>query len=129
MSSRTQTVDMSSTSAYKCKVPMLYVILRTRANLPRRLFEGGVYFTQRVQLCGVYLRAASIRRNTVCPTHAHLTSARQHSHDEHIQTFPVYATPLVRLIGGVRRCLVAGGPVGLTDRWPALTWGVWRHAP
>ena len=28
---------------------------------PRRLFEGGVYFTQRLQLCGVYSRAASIR--------------------------------------------------------------------
>ena len=61
MSSRTQTVDMSSTTAYKCKVPMLYVIFRTRANLPRRLFEGGFYFTQRLQLCGVYSRAASIR--------------------------------------------------------------------
>ena len=59
MSSRTQTVDMSSTTAYK--VPMLYVILRARANLPRRLFEGGVYFTQRLQLYSVYSRAASIR--------------------------------------------------------------------
>ena len=31
------------------------------ANPPRRLFEGGVYFTQRLQLSGVYSRAASIR--------------------------------------------------------------------
>ena len=31
------------------------------ANPPRRLFEGGGYFTQRLQLCGVYSRAASIR--------------------------------------------------------------------
>ena len=60
MSSRTQTVDMSSTTAYK--VPMLsYVILRAHANLPRHLFEGGVYFTQRLQLCGIYSRTASIR--------------------------------------------------------------------
>ena len=27
------------------------------ANQPRRLFEGGVYFTQRLQFCGVYSRA------------------------------------------------------------------------
>ena len=39
----------------------LYVILGARANLPRRLFKGGVYFTQRLQLCGVYLRAVSIQ--------------------------------------------------------------------
>ena len=31
------------------------------ANLPRRLFEGGVYFTQRLQLCGVYSMAVSFR--------------------------------------------------------------------
>ena len=31
------------------------------ANLPRRLFEGYVYFTQLLQLCGVYSRATSIR--------------------------------------------------------------------
>ena len=36
---------------------------------PRRLFEGGVYFTQRLQLCGVYSRAASIRGNTVVSTY------------------------------------------------------------
>ena len=36
------------------------VILCARANLLRCLFEGGVYLTQRLQLCGVYLRAASI---------------------------------------------------------------------
>ena len=29
------------------------VILYAHANPPRRLFEGGVYFTQRLQLCGV----------------------------------------------------------------------------
>ena len=37
------------------------VILCACANPQRRLFEGGVYFTQRLQLCGVYSRAASIR--------------------------------------------------------------------
>ena len=41
-------------------VPRCIVIL-SRANPPRRLFEGGVYFTQRLQLCSVYSRAASIR--------------------------------------------------------------------
>ena len=77
MSSRTQTVDMSSTTAcaYKCKVPMLYVILRARANLPRRLFEGGVYFTQRLQLCGVYSRAASIRGRRLFAEIRYLSSA------------------------------------------------------
>ena len=39
------------------------IILYAHANPPRRLFEGGVYFTQRLQLCGVYSRAASIRGN------------------------------------------------------------------
>ena len=37
------------------------VILCAHANPPRRLFKGGVYFTQRLRLCGVYSRAASIR--------------------------------------------------------------------
>ena len=36
-------------------------VLCARANPPRCLFEGGIYFTQRLQLCGVYSRAASIR--------------------------------------------------------------------
>ena len=42
-------VVRSVTSLYFTKIP------------PRRLFEGGVYFTQRLQLCGVNSRAASIR--------------------------------------------------------------------
>ena len=37
------------------------IILYAHANPRRRLFEGGVYFTQRLQLRGVYSRAASIR--------------------------------------------------------------------
>ena len=41
------------------------VILCARANPLRRLFKGGVYFTQPLRLCGVYSRAASIRGNTV----------------------------------------------------------------
>ena len=45
---------------------------------PRCLFEGGVYFTQRLQVRrlfegGVYLRAASIRGNIILllPSHLH----------------------------------------------------------
>ena len=45
--------------------PRCIVIHCARANPPRHLFEGGVYFTQRLQLCGVYSRAVSIRGNTV----------------------------------------------------------------
>ena len=41
------------------------VILCPCANLPRCLFEGGVYFTQCLQLCGIHSRAASIHGNTV----------------------------------------------------------------
>ena len=52
------------------------VILCTRANPPRRLFEGGVYFTQRLQLCGVYSRAASIRGNTVYIIHTKVCNKR-----------------------------------------------------
>ena len=48
-------------------VHVVYVIaiLCARANLPRRLFESGIYFTQHLQLCGVYSRVASISGNTV----------------------------------------------------------------
>ena len=41
------------------------VILCPCANLLRCLFESGVYFTQRLQLCGIHSRAASIHGNTV----------------------------------------------------------------
>ena len=31
------------------------------SNPPQPLFEGGIYFTQRLQVCGIYSRAVSIR--------------------------------------------------------------------
>ena len=37
------------------------IILYAHANPPRRLFEGGVYFNQHLQLCSVNSRAESIR--------------------------------------------------------------------
>ena len=49
----------------RTKCPCCIVILCARANKPRCLFEGGVYFTQRLQLCSVYSRVASICGNTV----------------------------------------------------------------
>ena len=49
----------------RTKCSTLYRPYFAHANPPRRSFEGGVYFTQRLQLCGVYSRAASIRGNTV----------------------------------------------------------------
>ena len=58
---RTQTVFHDCWKTYK----VFHVVSPyfAHANPPRRLFEGGVYFTQ---LCGICSRAASIRTgNTV----------------------------------------------------------------
>ena len=61
-SSRTQTVFHDCWMTYKVSTLYRHTL---HTNPPRRLFEGSVYFTQRLQLCGVYSRAASIRGNTV----------------------------------------------------------------
>ena len=34
----------------------MYILLCARANPQQRLFEGGVYFTEPLQLCGIYSR-------------------------------------------------------------------------